>query len=504
MRHDNQGEQPSHSSGHADSTRHHSEQLVRGIGLTQATTLNMIDMIGVGPFVTMPLAIAAAGGPQAMLGWVLGALLALCDGLVWAELGAAIPDAGGSYRYLSEIYGPKSLGRLLSFLFIWQLSFSAPLSVGSGCIGLAQYASYLWPQLQRTIALHTAQLGIPLLGRFEVTVLVMPETGIAIATAALVVLLLYRRITAIGRLAELLWIGVAITLGWVIVAGLTHFSAARAFDFPPDAFRLSPAFFQGLGSAMLISTYDYWGYYDVCYLGSEIKDPGRTIPRAVILSILAVAAIYLVMNIAVLGVVPWREMASHSGEQNYVISIFMQRIYGASAGRLVTILIMWAAFASVFSTMLGYSRVPYAAALDGNYFRAFARVHPERRFPTVSLLAVGGGAMLACFLRLADVIAALVVIRLMVQFIVQAVGVIVLRHRRPDLPRPFRMWLYPLPALLAIAGFTFILLARTNFLREIRYALALLIAGLTIYLVRAWRRREWPFGLASAEIGTAG
>ncbi len=477
-------------------------ELVRGIGLTQATTLNMIDMIGVGPFVTMPLVIAAAGGPQAMLGWVLGALLALCDGLVWAELGAAIPDAGGSYRYLSEIYGPKSLGRLLSFLFIWQLSFSAPLSVASGCIGLAQYAGYLWPQLQRTIALHTAHLGIPLLGRFEVTVLVMPATWIAIATAALVIFLLYRRITAIGRLAELLWIGVAITLGWVIVAGLTHFSAARAFDFPPDAFRLSPGFFLGLGSAMLISTYDYWGYYDVCFLGGEVKDPGRTIPRAVILSILVVAAIYLVMNIAVLGVLPWREM-SHSGEQNYVISIFMQRIYGAWAGRLVTALIMWTAFASVFSAMLGYSRVPYAAALDGNYFRAFARVHPERRFPTVSLLALGGGAMLACFLRLADVIAALVVIRLMLQFIVQAVGLMVLRHRRPDMPRPFRMWLYPLPALLAIAGFTFILLARRNFLREIHYALALLIVGVTIYLIRAWRRREWPFGTASAGMETA-
>ncbi len=397
-------------------------ELVRGIGLAQATTLNMIDMIGVGPFITIPLAIAAAGGPQAMLGWVLGAVLALCDGLVWAELGAAVPHAGGSYRYLSEIYGPKSLGRMLSFLFIWQLSFSAPLSVASGCIGLAQYAGYLWPGLQRVITMHTAQVAVPLLGHFEVSVLVMPATWVAIATAAFVVFLLYRRITVIGRLAELLWIGVAIAVGWVIVAGLTHFSAARAFDFPPNAFRLSPAFFLGLGSAMLISTYDYWGYYDVCFLGGEVKAPGRTIPRAVIISILAVAAIYLVMNIAVLGVIPWREMSSHLGEQNYIISIFMQRIYGAWAGRLIAALIMWTAFASVFSTLLGYSRVPYAAALDGNYFSVFARVDPKRRFPTVSLLALGGVAMLFCFLRLADVIAALVVIRLMLQFIVQAVG----------------------------------------------------------------------------------
>jgi len=245
---------------------------------------------------------------------------------------------------------------------------------------------------------------------------------------------------------------------------------------------------------MLIATYDYWGYYNVCFLGGEVQDPGRTIPRALIISILVVAALYLTMNVAVLGVIPWREMVSHSGgENNHIISVFMQRIYGNWAGRLITGLIMWTAFASVFSTLLGYSRVPYAAALDGNYFRAFARVDPKRRFPTVSLLALGGVAMLFCFLRLADVIAALVVIRILLQFIVQAVGVMVLRHRRPDMPRPFRMWLYPLPALMAIAGFTFILLARKNFLREIRYALAILVAGLAIYLVRSWRRREWPF-----------
>ncbi len=475
--------------------------LIRGVGLAGATTLNVIDMIGVGPFITIPLVLAAAGGPQAILGWIFGAVFALCDGLVWAELGAAMPRAGGSYRYLKEIYGPDSLGRLLSFLFIWQLSFSAPLSIASGCIGLAQYAGYLWPSLERTILTHTLHVGLPLIGTLEVSVLVMPATWVAIATAALVTFLLYRRITVLGKMAELLWIGVALAVGWVIIAGLTHFSAARAFDFPPHAFTLSPAFFTGMGSAMLIATYDYWGYYNVCFLGGEVKDPGRTIPRALIISIVAVATIYLTMNIAVLGVIPWRELASHSGEEkNYVISIFMQRIYGSWAARLITGLIMWTAFASVFSTLLGYSRVPYAAALDGNYFRAFARVDPKRRLPTVSLLALGFVAMLFCFLRLADVIAALVVIRILLQFIVQAVGVIVLRKRRPEMPRPFRMWFYPLPALMAIAGFTFILLARKNFLREIRYAVAILIAGLAIYLVRSWRRREWPFVSANSEL----
>src|SRR6202161_478185 len=135
--------------------------LIRGMGLGSATALNMIDMIGVGPFITMPLVLSAMGGPQAMLGWVVGALLAVCDGLVSAELAAALPGSGGSYRYLSELYGPRKWGRLVSFLFIWQLSFSAPLSIASGCIGLAGYAAYYWPSLETVYATHTAALAIP-------------------------------------------------------------------------------------------------------------------------------------------------------------------------------------------------------------------------------------------------------------------------------------------------------------------------------------------------------
>jgi APA family basic amino acid/polyamine antiporter len=473
-------------------------ELIRGVGLAGATTLNMIDMIGVGPFITIPLIVTAAGGPQAMLGWIAGAIFALCDGLVWAELGAAMPNAGGSYQYLKQAYGPNSLGRLLSFLFIWQLSFSAPLSIASGCIGLAHYAGYIWPALDHTWLAHTYHLGVPLLGSLEVSTVLMRGTLVAMASCAFIVFLLYRRITAIAKLAELLWVGVAIAVAWIIFAGLTHFNAARAFDFPPGAFTLSPAFFTGMGAAMLIATYDYWGYYNVCFLGGEVKDPGRTIPRALILSIVAVAAIYIVMNISVLGVVPWREMTGHGGESNYIVSVFMERIYGNWAGRAVAALIIWTAFASVFSLLLGYSRVPYAAALDGNYFRAFARVHPEKRFPTVSLLALGGVAILFCMLRLADVIAALVVIRILLQFIVQAVGVMVLRRRQPDMPRPFRMWLYPLPALMAIAGFCFILLARKNFQREIKYALVILIAGLLVFFARSWKRKEWPFVATSS------
>jgi amino acid transporter len=482
-----------------------SPKLIRGMGLWSATSLNMIDMIGVGPFVTMPLIVSAMGGPQAMLGWILGAGFAICDGLVWAELGAAMPGSGGSYRYLKECYGPNGLGRLISFLFIWQLSFSAPLSIASGCIGLAGYAAYLVPGLDHQYFLHTSTLKIPLVGMLQVSWVATAGTLVAVATCLLAMLLLYRRITAISRLSTILWAVVIGTIGWIIFAGLTHFNSRYAFDFPPGAFTLSRGFFHGLGGAMLIGTYDYWGYYNVCFLGDEVKNPEKNIPRALLLSILLVGGLYIVMNLSILAVVPWREMiaAGRGSNELYVVSLFMQRVYGPWAASLVTALVMWTAFASVFSLLLGYSRVPYAAALDGNYFRAFAHVHPKYRFPDVSLISLGVVAALFCFLKLADVIAALVVIRIMLQFLVQAIGVIVLRVKRPDLPRPFRMWLYPLPALIAALGFSYIVFVRVNALKEIRYAIVILIVGIAIYVVRAWKKSEWPFGKGSASVAEA-
>jgi len=464
-----------------------STQLIRGVGLVSATTLNMIDMIGVGPFITIPAIIAAMNGPQAMLGWIFGAVLVMCDGLVWAELGAAMPKSGGPYGFLKEIYGPRRLGRMMSFLFIWQLTFSAPLSIASGCIGLSQYAGYIWPRLEQASDLH---FGLGVLGSFDVKQIAPAAALVAVGACLTAVFLLYRKIAAVGRLSEYLWVGVILTVGWVIFAGVVHFDRNLAFSFPPDAFTVSPSFFTGLGSAMLIAVYDYWGYYNVCFFGGEVKDPGRTIPRAIIYSIVAVSIIYIVMNISILGVMPWQKLAASKKP----IADFMEQIYGRRAAIAASLLVIWTAFASVFSLLLGYSRVPYAAALDGNYFKVFSRIHKRHRIPHVSLLVLGSVAVVFCFFKLVDVIAALVVIRIMVQFLAQTIGVIVLRIRRPDMERPFRMWLYPLPALLAFAGFVYVLVSRQNFQKEVRYAVVLLILGLAIYLFRSRRRSEWPFG----------
>ncbi len=472
------------------------DKLIRGVGVTGATTLNMIDMIGVGPFITMPLIIAAMGGPQAMLGWIIGAILVICDGLVWAELGASMPRSGGPYNYLKEIYGKRKMGRLMSFLFIWQLTFSAPLSIASGCLGFALYATYAFPSLSFTFYAKDLTLPLPLLGDLSTSISASYSTFVAIGICLLCVFLLYRKITVIEKLSKFLWIGVMVTITWVIFAGVTNFDPKVAFDFPPDAFTLRPEFFLGLGSALLIAVYDYWGYYNVNFFAGEVKDPEKTIPRAIIYSILLVAAIYIVMNIAILGVIPWREFSETAGSdaRRFVISSLMERLYGSTAGLIATALIMWTAFSSVFSLLLGYSRVPYAASLDGNYFRVFSKLHPKHHFPYVSLLMMGGIAALFCFLRLADVIAALVVIRIIVQFLAQIVGLLILRKTKPEMPRPFKMWLYPIPAVLALLGFLYVLFMRQNFQKEVKYAAVLIVVGLIIYLIRSFRRKEFPFG----------
>ena len=248
---------------------------------------------------------------------------------------------------------------------------------------------------------HLGSLNLPLVGTLQLTWVAMPATLLAIGVCALTAFLLYRRITAISRLTKLLWVGVMATIGWIIFAGLTHFNAHRAFDLPPGAFSFSRDFFHGLGGAMLIAAYDIGGYYNVCFLGDEVKEPGKIFRGRCCYPFWPWQCLYVVMNVSILGVIPWRELAQ-SGASNsklYVVSTLMQRVYGHGAASMISVLVMWTAFASVFSLTLGYSRVPYAAALDGNYFRAFARVHPVHKFPYVSLLALAGSRR--CFVSCA-------------------------------------------------------------------------------------------------------
>jgi amino acid transporter len=466
----------------------------RSLTLRGAVTLNLLDMIGVGPFLTLPLLLAAMGGPQAMVGWVLGALLAACDGLVWAELGAAMPEAGGTYAYLGKMF-PGQWGRWLSFLFVFQLCVSAPLSVASGCIGLAQYAGFLVPGWMGSGGVvHALRVG-----GYSFGVSAGRGSWLAIAVVGLAVVLLYRRLSAVRWLSAGMLVVVLGTMGWAMVTGVLHGSWARVVAVPVGAWRLDRGFFVGLGSAMLIATYDYWGYYNVTFLGGEAREPGQTIPRAVLLSIGVVAVLYLGLNASVVAVMgsPAIVAAQDVGARRALLSEMMRVAYtpgwGAGAGmwlgRLAAVLVMVTAFASVFSLLLGYSRIPFAAARDGNFPAVFGRLHPTRGFPYVALLLLAGVACLFCFFSLGDVIAALVVLRILLQFGLQHVGVMVLRVRRPEMKRPFRMWVYPLPPLVALAGFGYIVVSRPNFRRELVLAGVLAVLGTVVFLSRRMFRR---------------
>ncbi|MDE3104951.1 MAG: APC family permease [Acidobacteriota bacterium] len=454
--------------------------LERGLTASAAMALNIIDMVGVGPFVTLPLIVAAMGGPQAMLGWVLGAMLSMCDGMVWSELGTAYPQAGGSYAYLRHVYGPR-LGRRLSFLYAWQLLFSAPLSIASGCLGCAQYLAYFAPRLLQPVV-ATKALGVP--------VVLSGESLLAMLLCVLAVAILYRRIQSLDKLLRGLGLAVLGALLWIIVTGFTHFHPQLAFSFPAGAFRLQPTFFSGLASGMLLSVYDYWGYYNVCFLGAEVKHPRTTIPRAVLGSIAIVGLLYLLMSISVLGVLPWQSLASSSAAaRSYVMAAMMQQVYGGRAAAVMVVLVALAASASVLALLLGYSRIPYAAASDDNFPRVFARLHPRHHMPHVALLTLAGMTLVCCLFRLQQVITTLVVVRILFQFLLQGVAVLLPQHRRARRTQSFRMPLYPLPALLALGGFVFILLHRPHILRELQIAGVILLAGL---LVDGLRPRSAP------------
>lgn len=438
--------------------------LERGLGLKEAVALNMIEIVGIGPFVVSSLVIKAMGGPQALIAWLAGALLATLDGFVWSELGAAMPKAGGSYVFLREAYGPAKWGRLLSFLFVWQTFVQAPLSVASASIGFARYVRYLYP-------LTTVQSKI-----------------LAGGLVVLLVVLLYRKIQTIGKISVLLWVGVVGTMVWLIWGGVRHFDAKLAFDFPPGAFHISWVWFAGLGAAMINTVYSYWGYYNVCNLGGEIRDPEKNIPRGIFLSILGITVLYLALQTSLLGVIPWREAANTP----FIASLFVERLYGTTAAQVVTWMVLWIALASVFSLLLGYSRVPYAAALDGNFFGIFAKVHPTKHFPYVSLLILGALSLIfSVVLNLETAIAGILAMRLIIQFIGQAVGVMVLRKRWGTARLPFKMWFYPLPAVLTMFGWAW-LFWQTGPARK--WGLLEILLGVTAFLVRAREMKEWPFG----------
>ena len=450
----------------------------RSIKLFQATAINMTQMCGIGPFVTIPLILTTMGGPQAILGWIVGAALAMVDGLVWAELGAAMPGAGGTYIYLREAFQYRT-GRLMPFLFAWTAVLSIPLVMSSGIIGLIQYLGYLWPSVVGADGAPNA------LGKI-----------IGVALVALIVILLYRKIGDISRVTTAFFVVMLISIIAVIIAAYTHFHPSLAFTYPPGAFHLGNSFFAGLGAGLVIAIYDYLGYNTSAYLGAELKNPGKTLPRSIIYSILGIMVLYLLLQIGVLGAAPWQDTAKSFSAASYVL----QLTWGTPAAKVLTVFIIVTAFASVFTGLLGGSRVPFEAARDKLFLPVFGKLHPRLKFPTVGLIVMGVLTAIASLFSLASVINMFIAVIVLVQAISQIFALFVLRRRQPDLKRPYKQWLYPVPSILALAGWIYVYVSANNgstlppLARPIELSLFWLAAGIIAFLVWAKIERIWPFG----------
>jgi fructoselysine transporter len=425
----------------------------RKINLLQATSINMIDMVGIGPFVVMPFVVSQFQDGLFIWAWIFGAFAALADAMVWSELGAKYPLAGGTYNFHRIAFGEKG-GRLMSFLFVWQTSIQAPLVVASGAIGFAQYLSYI-------VDLTTLQQKLV-------------SGGLVI----LVFFLLYRKIETIGKISVFLGSVVILTILWIIISGFTHQQhTVRLLPSGNESF-FSYAFWAAIGYGSLKTVYAYLGYYNVCHLGGEIRNPGKNIPRSIFISIAGIACLYLLMNISVMGVIPWQSVKA---EDKYLVSSFMEQVHGKQAGVFVTVLILCIALASLFAVVLGYSRVPYAAAEDGNFFKVFSKLHPTKNFPYVSLIVLCSvGFLFSLFMKLGDVITSILAMRIIVQFIGQAVGVTLLRKRFGTKGLPFKMWLYPLPVILSIFIWLFLFYSTGWFAL---WGSLIAMAGVVVYFI---------------------
>jgi len=437
--------------------------LERKISLLQATAINMTDMVGIGPFVVLSVVAEIMKGPWFLYAWIAGAILSFIDAMIWSELGATFPIAGGTYNFLKESFGPK-WGRLMSFLFVWQTMIQAPLVIASAAIGFAQYLTYIVPldEVERKI--------------------------ISGSVVVLIIFLLYRKIETIGKISVLLWMGVLITMCCIIAGGFIHGNFLAPVEHLNDGLNMNSAFAAALGFASVKTMYSYLGYYNVCHLGSEIIHPQKNIPKSMFISVAGIAILYLLMNISVASVLPLNIIS----QSPFVVSEFMQALAGPVAATIITALILWVAFASVFSGTLGYSRIPYAAARDGAFFSVFAKLHPTKHFPYISLLALGCVAFVFSLLfKIQSVINAILAMRILIQFVGQAVGLILLSKREGRKFLKWKMPFYPLPVILAIIMWLLVFISTS--LSMAGTGVLVISLGIIVYLLKARLNKEWPF-----------
>ena len=289
-----------------------------------------------------------------------------------------------------------------------------PLIMSTGVIGMLDYLGYLFPKFNAE-AMGATPYNIV-------------RGALSVGIVAFVVFALYRNVKDVGRLATALWIVMFLTVAAVMLASFTHFDPKLAFDFPPGAFTLNLDFFAGLGSALVVAVYDYLGYNTAAYMAAELRQPGKTIPRAIVFSILGMMLIYFVMNVGIIGVVPWREALVKDTPANKAIaSVVVERSWGVTMSKIVTGLIIVTAFGSLFTGLLGGSRVPFNASRNKVFIPIFGRLHPRQNFPHYALIAMGVVTAIGTFFPLAIVIAVLTAVMVLIQCISQIAALIVLR-----------------------------------------------------------------------------
>jgi amino acid transporter len=467
--------------------------LERHLGLLQATAINVTMVVGAGVFLCIPDMLRKLPGSYALLGWLAAGALILVDSLAWSELGAAFPGSGGTYVYLLESFGPNRWGRLMAFLFIWQFLVSGPLELASGLIAMDTFVQPVSDTLRSFNDANKHEWVLASVDGNNITATLSPVRLGCLAVGVFCLVLLYRRVTSLGWLAVIFWFGILAAIGWILVEGCLLFDAKRAFDFSGAAAEHPDAFAFKLGGTMMLALYSYIGYYNVCYLGAEVRDPGRTIPRSILLSSLLIIVLFVGLHLAMLGTIHWQTAVS---EENFNLPFrFMEQARGRRAAQVLTVLILGSCFASIFSGLLGYSRIPYGAARAGHFFAQVGSVHPRHHIPHVSLLLVGGLTLMWSFLDFGSVVNALITTRLLAQFVAQIVGLMLLRRTRPEGPWPFRMWLYPLPCGLALAGWLYVFATSGGFF--IMVSLGTLFAGVLAFFLWSAATKAWPFAAAS-------
>jgi len=452
--------------------------------LPQAFSINMMNMFGTGPFITIPFLLASwdPPGPHALTGYSIATLVAICDSFVWAELSSLMPHSGGTYVYVRECFGKDTLGRVLAFFYLWQFMVSAPLEIASGFTAMSQYLAYITNM--NTFWQH----------------------GVVGCTFCLLtVMILYRDIKLVGRTTIVLGMVTLAAIAFTIVAGFSHFHVEN-LRMPKDAFASSTSVILGLGVGMRIGIYDFSGYQDVCQMGDEVQRPRRNLPLACVGTCASVSVIYFAVYLAVLGYLPWDgpdgvvPLAEEGGaSSNYIMAVFCERMFSRGLAVAFALVVVVTIFGSCVALLMGYTMVLYAAASGGYFFNIFAHEHATKKgLADYALVTLGLFSACCCFIDLSELIEAMLVPRLVLQYIVQTVGLMRIRGKFKHDTELYRMPLYPLPCVVVILGFGFCFATTDNwFLSGNAPLLDLVImhtfCGGPAYLAWAKKNSYYPF-----------